>query len=973
MSEQIPAQISEQISEKISKKEAGLQFYPTFFIKTDEKKTVWDTVEWEIRESRIESSDGKKVFEMKDVEIPSTWSQLATDIVASKYFRKAGVTNEKEHESSVRELVHRVAHAIAEEGRRRGYFHSEEDGKNFENDLKWLLLHQHGAFNSPVWFNVGLFHEYGISGTGENFAWDGKDGYKLMENQYERPQGSACFIQSVEDDLSSIFELVKNEARLFKYGSGTGSNMSHLRGSNERLSGGGKSSGLLSFLKVLDSAAGAIKSGGTTRRAAVMRCLDVDHPEIISFIDWKAKEEAKAKALISKGYSSDFNGEAYSTVSGQNSNNSIRLSNEFMKALEEDGEWHTTNRTTGKVYKTYKARWVFEKICKAAWSCADPGIQYDTTINDWHTCANTAPIRSSNPCSEYMFIDDSACNLASLNLSKFYKDGSFEIERFKNACRIFLTAQEILVDFGSYPTKKITQNSHEFRPLGLGYANLGTLLMMAGHPYDSDEGRAMAGLVTAIMTGHAYEVSAETARHMGTFDRFEENRDAMMNVMKKHQAQLDRDEYQIEGHDTIQALKQSAKECWNGVIEAGGKHGFRNSQVSVLAPTGTIGLLMDCATTGIEPAFSLVMWKKLAGGGVIPIVNHSVPAVLSRLGYKKEEIEGICNHITTESTIEGAPALKEQHLPIFDCAMTGGNGQRSISPMGHVKMMAAAQPFLSGAISKTINLSAESTVEDIEKVYIESWKLGLKAIAIYRDGSKGSQPLNTSKDEDKDEQLKTIEFLKSEIDKLQKQYLKKKEKVSLDWGKARRLPDQRTGKTWEFKVAGTKVFLRSGENSDGSLGEIFVDLGYKEGSTVRALMNQFAISISFSLQHGVPLEKLVERFSFTKFEPHGRVVGHPYLKNATSLIDAIFRVLGHQYLGRTDFLQIKPTSNEPDEEEQKVTIPAVQSEPAATNEKYDKPQTTHDHVPCGDCGGTEFLRTGTCYVCITCGASQGCS
>ncbi|PCI30585.1 MAG: ribonucleoside-diphosphate reductase, adenosylcobalamin-dependent [SAR324 cluster bacterium] len=953
----------------MSNKKTGLKFTPYFYQQTDAAPTVWETIEWENRDSAITAADGSKIFEMKDVEIPKGWSQLATDIVASKYFRKAGVPNKRGHEYSVKELVHRVAHSLATQGKAMEYFATDQDAINFENDLKWLLVHQHGAFNSPVWFNVGLFAEYGITGSGENFAWDGKDDFKEIENQYERPQGSACFIQSVDDDLSSIFELVKNEARLFKYGSGTGSNMSHLRGSSEKLSGGGQSSGLLSFLKVLDSAAGAIKSGGTTRRAAVMRCLDIDHPEIEEFINWKAKEEAKAKALIAKGYSSDFNGEAYATVSGQNSNNSVRLTDKFMQQLEKDGDWQTINRTDGKVNKTLKAKDLFNQISTAAWSCADPGVQFDTIINDWHTCSNSAPIRSSNPCSEYMFVDDSACNLSSLNLLKFYKDGEFDIQRFKKACRIFLLAQEILVDFGSYPTKRITKNSHEFRPLGIGYANLGTLLMMAGHAYDSVDGRAMAGLITAIMTGHSYEVSTEMAQCKGTFKRYKENQEVMLNVMKMHQAALLKDAYKTNGDAQLEALAKAAKQCWEGVLQSGTKYGFRNAQVSVLAPTGTIGLLMDCATTGIEPAFSLVMWKKLAGGGIIPMVNQSVPAVLAKLGYSPVAVKEIAEYVKTKGTIERAPGLKDEHLSIFDCAMAGGNGVRSIKPMGHAKMMAAAQPFLSGAISKTINMPANSTVEDIEAVYLESWKLGLKAIAIYRDGSKGSQPLNTTLDDEQTEQLETIEFLRNEIDKLQKAVEKKDHTINLDWGKAKKLPDYRNGKTWEIKVAGTKIFLRSGENTDGSLGEIFVDLGYKEGSTVRALMNQFAISISFSLQHGVPLEKLVQRFSFTKFEPHGRVSGHPYLKSATSLIDAIFRVLGHHYLGRTDFLQIKPAEHTVEEIKPLAPVTPEAQKP----KKYDNPETTHDHMPCGDCGSTEFLRTGTCYVCITCGASQGCS
>ncbi len=968
----IPGKRIYPVDQTMSSGKKGLSFKSSFFKTSDETPTVWDTIEWETRESAITSAEGNVVFQMKDVEVPSSWSQLATNIVASKYFRKAGVPNDRGHEYSVKQLIFRVVDTITDYGKDSGYFASDEDACNFKNDLQWLLLHQYCAFNSPVWFNIGLHHKYNIKGNGENFAWDGKDGFTKIKNQYHRPQASACFIQSVDDDLNSIFELTKNEANLFKYGSGTGSNMSRLRGSNERLSGGGQSSGLLSFLKVLDSAAGAIKSGGTTRRAAVMRCLDADHPEIIDFIDWKVKEEQKALALISQGYSSDFNGEAYATISGQNSNNSVRLTDEFMNAVEDDKDWQTINRTDGKVYQSHKARWMFQKICKAAWSCADPGIQYDTTINDWHTCANTSPIRSSNPCSEFMFIDDSACNLASLNLVNFFKDNEFDADKFKKACRLLLVAQDILVDFASYPTRRIAKNSHEFRPLGLGYANLGTLVMMHGYPYDSPNGRAIAGLVTAIMTGHAYEVSAELAQHLGPFKGYAENQEVMLNVMQKHRDSLKKDTYNPKDNEASKTLLKEAKNCWDKVLTSGKKHGYRNSQVSVLAPTGTIGLLMDCATTGVEPAFSLVMWKKLAGGGVIPIVNQSVPHVLMQLGYTDEQITAITEYIKKFSTIEGAEDISDEHLEIFDCAMPGGDGKRSIDPLGHVKMMAAIQPFISGAISKTVNMPHESSAEDIYNIYFESWRLGLKAIAIYRDGSKGSQPLTTVPDKEDRENLDTIAFLKQEIEKLEKKYDEKFDQKVLDWGQSKQLPDERLGRTWEFKIGGTKVFLRSGENPDGSLGEIFVDLGYKEGSTVRALMNQFAIAISFSLQHGVPLEKLVERFSFTKFEPHGYVEGHPYLKNATSLIDAIFRILGHTYLGRTDFFQITPPTLE-ESSAKKGGNPGPADNPGSSAKDSNTPVTTNDHMPCGECGGIEFMRTGTCYVCITCGASQGCS
>jgi len=906
-----------------------------FFNTSDD--SVYDTVKWSKRDARITDADGKIIFEMKDVEVPEQWSQLATDIAASKYFRKAGVPNEKGHEYSVKQLISRIVNTITDYGDNNDYFNRVSDAMHFKDDLAWLLLHQYGAFNSPVWFNVGLWHEYKIEGGGHNYAWDkGTDDYLPLDNQYKRPQASACFIQEVKDSLEDIFKLISQEASIFKYGSGSGSNMSNIRGANEKLSGGGYSSGLMSFLKVMDSAAGAIKSGGTTRRAAVMRCLDADHPEIMDFIDWKMKEEKKAEVLIKVGYDSDFNGEAYATVSGQNSNNSVRLTDEFMKALEEDGDWNTVNRTDGKIYKTYKAREIFDRICKAAHKCADPGIQYDTTINDWHTCPKSGRIESSNPCSEYMFLNNTSCNLASLNLIKFNTKDGFDTEAFKAACRIFFIAQDILVDLGSYPTYEIAKNSHEFRPLGLGYANLGTLLMMHGYPYDSDKGRSMAAAITGIMTGHAYTVSAEMAKDLKAFKQYDRNADAMRNVMKKHYAAAGKGQQ-------LDYLEIEAEECWRCALFEGSQYGYRNSQATVLAPTGTIALLMDCATTGVEPAFSLVMWKKLAGGGVIPMVNQSIKPVLEELGYPQLVIEKIKKYILENSTIEDS-SLHAKHLSIFDCAMPAGKGQRFISPMGHVQMTGAVQPFISGAISKTINMPSDSTVEDIAEIYTQSWHLGLKAIAIYRDGSKSSQPLNTSPETEEKDVSAASPVL------------------------PRQIPDQRHGYTWELKIGGSKLFLRSGEFEDGTLGEIFIDLGYKEGSTIRSLMNQFAISISLGLQQGVSLEKLVDKFSFTKFEPHGLVQGHPYLKSATSLVDAIFRVLGHHYLGREDFLQIKPA---------RIHQPHIQVDPdniispvyTVTTNAVDS--ELFENL-CNDCGGPT-TRTGTCVVCTVCGESQGCS
>ncbi|MDO8462220.1 MAG: vitamin B12-dependent ribonucleotide reductase, partial [Deltaproteobacteria bacterium] len=708
----------------------GLQFTRRF---SQAAVSPYEAVQWEKRSSVISEPDGRIVFEMPDVEVPQSWSQLATDIAVSKYFRKAGVPlkagapSTTGPEKSVRQLVHRVAHTIREAGEKQGIFTNAESAETFEMELASLLIHQRGAFNSPVWFNCGLYHQYGIDGSGGNFYWN-LDTKSIQEttDAYSHPQCSACFIQAVDDDLMSLFDLAKNEAKLFKYGSGTGTNFSKIRGRQEKLSGGGTSSGLMSFLEVLDKGAGATKSGGTTRRAAKMVVLDVDHPEIVDFITWKVKEEKKAKILIDSGFPSDFNGEAYHTVSGQNSNNSVRVTDDFMNAYLRGDKWQTTFRTTGEVCDTHDARWLMRQIAEAAWNCADPGIQFDTIINDWHTSSNTDRIHASNPCSEYMFLNNSACNLASLNLMKFLDgEGRFQIEDFRYACKIFIAAQEILVDLSSYPTKMIAQNSHDYRPLGLGYANLGTLLMFWGIPYDSPKAQAVAGAITAIMCGHAYRASSEIAATVGPFPGFEKNREPTLRVMRKHRDAS----YAIDARFCPADLLKAAEEDWDEAVRLGEKQGYRNAQSTVLAPTGTIGLLMDCDTTGVEPEFSLVKWKKLAGGGHFKIINQSVVKTLSRLGYKDEEGKAIQNYILEKGTIEGAPGLKEEHLPIFDCANRCGDGVRFIEPMGHVRMMAAVQPFISGAISKTVNLPNHVTVDDIERIYVEAWRLGLKAIA----------------------------------------------------------------------------------------------------------------------------------------------------------------------------------------------------------------------------------------------------
>lgn len=953
---------------------------------------AYELIDFEMRESRITEPDGTVVFEMKNVEVPKTWSQLATDIIAQKYFRKRGVGNGGE--TSAKQVVHRVSHTIRTFGEARGYFASKDDADAFEQELKFLCITQRGAFNSPVWFNCGLYHEYNVIGDRGNYAWD-FDTHAVVEidNAYARPQCSACFIQKVDDSLMGIFELAKNEAKLFKYGSGTGSNFSAIRSKYENLSGGGISSGLMSFLEVLDRGAGAIKSGGTTRRAAKMVVLDVDHPEIKDFVNWKVESEKKAKALMDAGYSGDWRGEAYHTVSGQNSNNSVRVTDEFMAAVENNEKFWTRRRTNGEPFEEHNAQDLFDEICRAAWSCADPGLQFDTTINDWHTSTNTGRINGSNPCSEYMFLDDTACNLASLNLVKFLNDdGSFDIEAYRHAVEIFFIAQEILVDLSSYPTVNIAQNSHDFRPLGLGYANLGTLLMMLGIPYDSDKGRSIAAALTAILHCHAYAVSAKMANAVGTFPGYEKNKKPMLRVMAKHQAAAHKIDKELAGSELYQAACEDA----DLAVELGEKYGYRNAQATVLAPTGTIGLLMDCDTTGVEPEFSLMKWKKLAGGGYFKIINKSIPLVLERLGYSGEQIDDIVTYVlgkhSTESsdkkdpgaqTLEGAPHLKEEHLAIFDCANKCGKGSRFIAPLGHVKMMAAVQPFMSGAISKTVNLPNEATVKDIYDIYMESWKLGLKAIALYRDGSKHSQPLSNKKDKATDAgEAAAAAGLPADV-KLR--------------GSKLELPTKRNGITVEAGVAGQKMYLRTGEYEDGKLGEIFIDT-FKEGASYRSLLNCFAVAVSIGLQYGVPLEKYVDSFTFTRFEPSGFTT-HPNIRTCTSIVDFIFRVLGMEYLGRTDFVHVEPKTTQFHENTVKGKITeAIMKEATGTVAPVALPKTTEtpaastaslqnaassvlseqlknmmgDAPLCNTCGHVT-VRNATCYKCLNCGNSMGCS
>ena len=1354
-----------------------------------------DEVAWTKRRTVIANPDGSVVYKMEDIEVPETWSQLATDIVVSKYFRKAGLKASPGHETSVRQVVHRIAHTIRVTGESQGgYFASPEDAEAFESELAYMLVHQVGAFNSPVWFNCGLFHEYGIEGSGGSFSWDTETKRVLMTtDSYSRPQVSACFIQSVNDDLMSIFELVKNEARVFKFGSGTGTSFSKIRGRMEKLSGGGTSSGLMSFLEVLDRGAGATKSGGTTRRAAKMCVLDMDHPEIVDFVQWKMREERKVAALVAAGYSSDFNGEAYGTVSGQNSNNSVRANDEFMNAVVNDGEWKTTFRTTGQVHQTHKARELWRTVAEAAWQCADPGVQYDDTIQKWHTCKTTDRINATNPCvtgdtlvatdggwkridelsdrgpvnivgrdgqvclatrvfktghkpvfrlrteagyevritsdhpvwtkergdvpaselkvgetlslrgsgfgsrvldprlaalagraiaalayehagaggettdpasrdeaksaldaldqivdrdwqsgltrlkalvfemnresqsallrglfaatatasaecisvdissrelaaqiqtlllgfgiksrlneqpmetwydaiggvsspvhslkescirveissmenkwkdtlsrtlfeceiglegnipshepqptlverlanhrnsltdafasiepagekdvydltepidehfvangivvhncSEFVFLDDTACNLASINLMKFVQeDGGFDTEGYRHANRVFFLAQEILVSFASYPTELIAQRSYEYRPLGLGYANLGTLLMVQGLPYDSDAARAYAATLTAMMTGEAYALSAEMAASKGPFAGYAENRESMLGVMRLHREAAK----SVDPAFAPRELRAAAIECWDRALSLGLMHGYRNAQATVLAPTGTIGLLMDCDTTGVEPDFALVKFKKLAGGGYFKIVNQSVPLALRRLGYDDPSIQRIVHsavgtasfedaphinrsslthkglrdaeidhleealagmldirfafsrnmlgddalsrlgvsqaerekptfsalpflgftdeqidaanlHICGSLTVEGAPGLRPEHYPVFDCAnRCGPRGKRFIQPMGHIRMMGAVQPFISGAISKTVNLPGEATVEEVERIYFDSWKLGIKAVALYRDGSKLSQPLATGKKaaatDDSDAPPKL---------------------------RRRRLPKRRHGFTQESRIGGHKVFLRTGEYEDGTIGEIFIDM-HKEGAAFRSMMNCFAIAVSMGLQYGVPLEDLVDQFCFTRFEPHGRVDGHDNIRASTSVVDYVFRVLGLEYLGRTDLAHIvdesltgqrknatdHPVGWEHHKAGNGMTLKAAAAEAApggtekaaaptnrlaaitgegALNQQASK--FPGDAPICDACGHIT-IRNGTCYKCLNCGNSLGCS
>jgi ribonucleoside-diphosphate reductase alpha chain len=1165
---------------------------------TQTGKSAYELFQYTMRTSAIKNPDGSKVFEMTNIEVPAHWSQVATDILAQKYFRKTGVpqiddtgapildNNGKQvlgAETSLKQVAHRLAGAWRDWGERYKYFDSEQDAQAFYDELVYMLLNQSAAPNSPQWFNTGLHYAYDITGSAQGHYYVDPDTKELMKStdSYSRPQPHACFIQSVEDDMlaeGGIFDLVTREARIFKFGSGTGSNFSNLRGKGEKLSGGGVSSGLMSFLKIFDRAAGAIKSGGTTRRAAKMVIIDIDHPDIEEFIDWKAREEEKVAALVAgskvnsvfmqavldsalnKGtniktnkelanlvqkalnrgvpiasvqrvlelvdqgftsinfevFSTHYEGEAYITVSGQNSNNSVRVSNDFMKAVENDEYWELKWRASKEVAKKVKAKDLWNRINLAAWKSADPGLQYDTTINEWHTCPESGRINASNPCSEYMFLDDTACNLASINLVKFFNEetGTLNVEDYKHAVRLWTIVLEISVLMAQFPAKNMAQLSYDFRTLGLGYANLGTLLMMNGIPYDSPEALAWTGAITSIMTGQSYATSAEMAKELGAFDAYTKNSSHMLRVMRNHRRaayNANPSEYEnlsirpmgISPKLCPDYLLKPAKEVWDDAVNLGSLYGYRNAQTTVIAPTGTIGLVMDCDTTGIEPDFAIIKYKKLSGGGYFKIVNQSVRKALVKLNYTENQIEDIekyskghgslhgCPHINNATlkakgftedkladiekqlddvfdikfafnkwslgedfclslgftkdeiedssfdmlaalgftnkeieeandficgtmTVEGAPHLKEEHLPVFDTAnKCGKKGQRFIAYMAHVRIMAAAQPFISGAISKTVNMPANATVNEVGEVYMESWKIMVKAIALYRDGSKLSQPLNSANYDGLDEVVllgdeNTLDETKGPKE-LHEVISAKVERKATRY----KLPPRRKGIIREANVGGHKLYLRTGEYEDGTIGEIFIDM-YKEGAAFRGLLNSFAILASKALQYGVPLEELVDSFTFTRFEPAGFVEGHEAIKNSTSILDYVFRSLGYDYLGRTDFVHIpaidevssgspelsdKSTKvkintkseeiisfqnpeaqlNQRDETEILVAISdSVETKPAPGAVKMVVKSSNatalgYTGEQCGNCSSMRVKRNGSCTVCEDCGTTSGCS
>lgn len=1107
---------------------SGLQFSRYY---TNDTTSVYDQFTYDYRTSVIRNPNGEVVFEMKNVEVPAHWSQIATDILAQKYFRKAGVPQEDGslgRESSIKQVAHRMAHCWRSWGEKYNYFASANDAQIFYDELVYTILNQSCAPNSPQWFNSGLHSSYGIAGKaqGHYFVNPTTGELEKSQNAYERPQPHACFILSVDDDLvneGGIMDLWVREARIFKYGSGVGTNYSNIRGEGEKLSGGGTSSGIMSFLRIGDRAAGAIKSGGTTRRAAKMVCLDLDHPEIELFVNWKVEEEKKVAALIAAGYSNDYEGEAYKTVSGQNSNNSVRVPNEFFHALANGDDWELKGRTDGKVMKKVPAKDLWDQIAYAAWRCADPGTQYDTTINEWHTCPEGGKIRASNPCSEYMFLDNTACNLASMNLRRFYNDetSQFDVKGYEYVTRLWTVVLEVSVLMAQFPSKEVAQLSYDYRTLGLGYANLGSLLMVQGIPYDSEQARGIAGALTAIMTGVSYKTSAEMAQHLGPFAKYNENKKHMLRVMHNHRAaaydaqdafdNLEIKPQGIKAQYCPDYLLTAATKAWDDAVQLGEKYGYRNAQATVIAPTGTIGLVMDCDTTGVEPDFALVKFKKLSGGGYFKIINQSIPLALKNLGYnskdadaivkyakghgtfagapfinhqslsekgfiaeelkkldsavesafdiafvfnhynlgeeclqrlgftaeeymnptfslldelgfKDEEIDRANDYVCGTMMLEGAPLLKDEHLPVFDCAnKCGKKGERYIHHTGHIRMMGATQPFISGAISKTINLPNEANVDEIKECYQLSWELGLKANALYRDGSKLSQPLSNKSDKKEKENKETTvaetvqQIAESVIHDLSKltigellEEVNRRVQASPDTKLKRELsriverktlPAKRRGYTIKSKVGGQAVFLRTGEYGDGTLGEIFIDMS-KEGATMRSLLNCFAIAVSIGLQYGVPLEEFVDKFIFTRFEPAG-MVDHPNIKNATSIVDYIFRALGYEYLGRTDLVHVQtpignigqdewdvPVEGQEELSNVRVTALSARPEPASAGEltpkrvvvangmtDAEKKQmlgTSADAPICRACGNIT-LRNGTCYMCPNCGTTTGCS
>ena len=970
----------------------GIKIEPVFC--PSDAADPFDTVEWETRTATIKGDGGSVFFEQNDCEFPKDWSQLSVNVVASKYF--FGEPNTPQREKSIKQLVNRVSRTIADWGLADGYFASKEDAENYYRELTWLCLHQHAAFNSPVWFNVGLNQFYGISGAKCTWHWDAKVGEATQpENAYEFPQASACFIQSVEDNMEAIMELARSEAMLFKFGSGTGTDLSTIRSCREKLSGGGKPSGPLSFMRVYDQIAAVVKSGGKTRRAAKMQSLKVTHPDIMDFIDCKFREEEKGRMLMREGFSYD---DAYSSILYQNANLSVRLTDDFMQAVKDNKTWATHWVTDpSKKGSEYPAREVFDKISSTAWACGDPGVQYDTTINKWHTCPNSGRINASNPCSEYMFVDDSACNLASINLMKFRtSEGLFDHERFVKACRIIFIAQDIIVDRASYPIKKIAENSHKFRALGLGYSNLGSLIMSLGLPYDSDESRGLCSVITALMHGAAYRTSSELAEAIGTFDAYEENKVPMNKVMEMHWNAVNRITM------CPKYLKSAARELWDDVTEAGKRVGFRNAQSTVLAPTGTISFMMDCDTTGIEPDIALVKYKQLAGGGTLRIVNNTVPQALATLGYSDTDIEAIKQWIEENGTIAGAPALLDEHLPVLDCAFSAPGSNRCIPWDAHVRMMAAAQPFISGAISKTVNMPSEATVADVANAYMLGWELGLKALAIYRDGSKSGQPLSTGSGKG----AKT-EVAEGTCEKCGRSLESDKKKKKQTGPRRERLPDTRNSMTHKFNVSGHEGYITVGLYPDGRPGELFITMA-KEGSTIGGLMDCFGTALSMSLQYGVPLKVYIEKFSHTRFEPQG-YTKNPDIPIAKSVVDYIFRWLGktffpedgHEKHGKHDNHEpVKTASVEPATKSNEP-VTAKHTESAAIKESYpvsvsvidstvvmesenldahgevtgsnDLFATFQSDAPACDSCGAICVRAGNCYLCYNCGKSMGCS